>query len=333
MRLLELLKLKKEIRHKSGPKRASVGPRGLVVCALVRNGACYIPAFLEHYRAFGDTHFVFLDNGSSDNFLDLVGNEPDITVLSTSLAYKTHKYIFKQYLARKFGRGRWVAMVDIDELLDVPLRGRATFADVIDYLEAHHYTAVTAQMLDMFSDRDLGDVGHGDAADLKTAFPWYELADIARGPIDNKKLGNRIANSEIQWRFGGIRERHFGVKPMLTKYPLVKMVRAIRVVPNSAHTVKNARIADFSAVLLHYKFMDDFATRAENAVARGAYYDDSAEYRAYLMRLNSRANFSLKTEDSRYLAGVDQLVDEGFLDVTSEYLQFMQNRSSAAALV
>ena len=102
--------------------------------------------------------------------------------------------------------------------------------------------------------------------------------------------------------------------PNLTKVPLVKWRDGAGLV-SSTHMLRPMALVSEqpSGVLLHFKFLQDFHARAEDAVARGAHYDGSREYRRYLEALEKDPAFSLHSERSVRYAGPDQLVELGLM--------------------
>lgn len=317
------------IHHLSGKKDISYAEDEFIVCTLVRNGSAYLPSFLEHYRRLGAVHFIFLDNASEDGLADLVANDNDVSVFQTALSYKKYKFQLKRYLARRFARGRWMLLVDIDELFDFPYSSLIRFADLIRYLEANRYTAVTAFMLDMFSQFPVGQANHGWPPDLKNDFPYYDVSAVTRKPVQQKS--NQLSNPAIKKLYGGIRAKVFDAKPALTKYPLFKMSDGLKPIAKSAHSIGNARVADFSAVLLHYKFLDSFERTTEKIVAEGQYFKNSEEYKAYQRVIDQQTAVALFSEQSQQLGDVVQLVDDDFLQVTPEYLNFVRECQAVGA--
>jgi hypothetical protein len=88
------------------------------------------------------------------------------------------------------------------------------------------------------------------------------------------------------------------------------------------HHAEGARIADVSAVLLHYPFVESFYAKVVDAVKDGRYgYLTSDEYRSYLAGFNRDPEVRLKLATARELVNVDQLVEEGFLVSSSDYRQ------------
>ncbi len=102
--------------------------------------------------------------------------------------------------------------------------------------------------------------------------------------------------------------------PTVTKLPLLRWRDGARLV-SSTHLVAPMAMAEDqpSGVLLHFKFLQDFHARAVDAVARGAHYDGSREYRRYLARLERDPGFSLAGPSSVAYLGPQQLVRLGLM--------------------
>ncbi|MEM7614563.1 MAG: glycosyltransferase family 2 protein, partial [Pseudomonadota bacterium] len=105
------------------------------------------------------------------------------------------------------------------------------------------------------------------------------------------------------WIQGGPRERAFFAEdpaqaPALNKIPLVKWRRGI-VYRSSTHTLMPRGLNQVYAerggervcgVLMHAKFIDVFANKAEEELARGQHYAASREYRVYEQKLSEDLN-------------------------------------------
>src|SRR4028119_1076508 len=145
--------------HVHGPEEVTYAEDELVVVCLVWNGWPYVKSFVEHYASMGVKHLFFLDNGSTDGTVEALKGYENVTVLRTTLAYNRYKGSMKQYLIERFGRGRWCLCVDIDELFDYPYSDVVDLGSLLGYLNERSYTAVVAQMLDMFPEEPLSGGG------------------------------------------------------------------------------------------------------------------------------------------------------------------------------
>jgi hypothetical protein len=171
-----------------------------------------------------------------------------------------------------------------------------------------------AQLLDLFPRSSLGAV----AGPWPSEHRYYDLLGVDEEPYREKyREQNRISNERIAVYHGGIRQTSFGIWPMLTKHPL--RFPAAGVEYDHAHNVRGARVADISTVLMHYKYIGDFAAYAERAVREQSFYQNSMEYRGYLAAIEQNPELRLYSDTARALRSVDQLVKEGFLVVSDVY--------------
>jgi hypothetical protein len=300
------------VRHVRGPRRM---PAGVILLCRVENGEEWIPQFLAHYRALGVAHMMFLDTGSTDRTVDLLQGK-DITVYRTSLPFKTHRLWMRRWLMHRCPPHTWTLNVDVDELLLyppimppplTPPSGETDIAQLVAYLDHHHFTAMRAHMLDMFASGPVGSRDAADDAPLLEQYPYYDLSDIH--PI----AGSWIFREGQSW-MGGIRKTVFGRDHFwLTKHPLIKTGHNIRAFEDSEHGVIDAHVADITGVLLHFKFTPSFRQYVEESVRRGQHWNDSAEYKAYQSLLAEHPDLSLKRATAWKWSGIDALVGAGFI--------------------
>src|ERR687889_67887 len=172
-------------------------PDELVVVCLVRDGRPYVKSFVEHYRSLGAKHQVFLDNGSTDGTVEALKKYDNTTVLRSKLPFKEYKFLMRQYLIDRFGKKyRWCLCVDIDELFDYPYSDVVGLDSFLGYLSSNSYTAVAAQMLDMFPEEPLsGREGNLEDEPLKELHRFYDISNLKRVSI---KKNPRLRNNTLQ---------------------------------------------------------------------------------------------------------------------------------------
>src|SRR5829696_2777283 len=319
--------LRSSIEHLHGPEEVDYEPDELVVVCLVRDGRPYVKSFVEHYRSLGAKHLFFLDNNSTDGTVEALKNYNNVTVLQTLLPYKEYKHLMRQYLIGRFGKkDRWCLYADIDELFYYPYSDVMGLGCLLRYLNGNSYTAVAAQILDMLSEEPLsGREGNPEDEPLKERHRFYDISNISRMRFKElphrHKRNNTLKSDEIEIFRDGIRSAIFSDRPLLTKFPLVFTDGRIKLFDRSSHWVGNAKIADITCVLLHYKFLDGyFHKQAAQAVREGQYYNASARYKRYLEVLEKDPSLRVKRESARELKGVNDLVENGFLVVSEEYM-------------
>ena len=330
-RFIDRPKIHRHLQHLSGPLQLEIGPTDAVVIGLMRDSEEHIPSFLEHHFRLGVRHIVLLDNGSVDRTVELASAHPQVTLLQTSLPYKDYKYAFRQYLIDRFCQRGWCLILDIDERFDFPGSDQIALPQLLTYLNRHDYTAVVSHMLDMFPEGDPA-TWPKDGTEFARQSNWYNNTDLTQEPY-TPFFGCTPSNEAINYHWGGLRKTIFGVHPNLTKHPLIYPAKGVTPVLYSSHFCANARIADVSTVLLHYKFDRKFHEKCLRAVERGNYAGGSTEYKAYLKALESGEARDLKRPGSRQLARIDQLVEEGFLEETRTYRQFVDQQAKATAAV
>ena len=324
------------VEHLHGPEEVAYEADELVVVCLVRDGQPYVMSFVEHYLSLGVKHIFFLDNGSTDGTVEALKGYDSVTVLRTALPFKRYDLLVRQYLIERFGRGRWCLCVDIDELFDYPYSDVVGIGSLLRYLNERSYTAVVAQMLDMFPEEPLSGSGAGNPLDepLKERHRFYDISNIRRKSMRGHPLfrKNTLESKEIEGLRYGIRQSLFGFRANLTKFPLVFSDGRVTPFDGSTHWVDNARIADFTCVLFHYKFLDaHLREQAARAVQEGSRRGQN--YKKYLQVLEGTPILRIKQDTSKEIEGVNDLLENGFLIVSEEYVGWVNAEEEKSVLL
>ena len=311
-----------ELLH--GPGEIKYGRDELVVLCLLHDGRHYIKSFVEHYFSLGAKHLVFLDNGSTDGTVEALRTYDDVTVLHTSLPFRKYQLSMRQYLIERFGKGRWSLLVDVDELFDYPYSDVVSLKALLGYLNEHRYTALVAHMLDMFPDEPISEDTWDADAPLKETHRFYDLSNInTYGYQDEEDTGNTVSNEEIEVLQGGIQKTLFGIRPPLTKHPLVFLDDEIKPVDLSEHWVGNARIADFTGVLFHYKLLGSLYGLVRRESERGRYVNRYGKYEKYRKVLEAAPRLRIKDDTAEELGSVNDLVGTPFAVVSEQYMELV----------
>ncbi len=305
-----------KIKHIHGSNNVSCGPNDLILNCVLRNGEFYINTFIKHYRNLGVKHFIFLDNCSTDRSLELLCKHENITVLQTSAPYKLYQNTMKRYLAEEFCKKRWDLYVDIDEFFDYPYSNILSLDDFLLYLNENRYTAVVTQLLDLFSEKPLLHSLEGEFSEVN--FQYYDLSGIWKHNYEFTKY----PLEKIKFHRGGIRKLLFGTDNGLTKISLMLIDGKLKSFVGYHHT-RNARIADISCVLKHYPFIPSFYEKVKDAVLTKRHGIYTSEYSAYWEKLKSIPNLNFMFETSQRFKGLEKLIEQKFLIVTKEYLDWV----------
>lgn len=313
------------VEHVHGPEEVVYAEDELVVLCLLRDGRPYVKSFVEHYLRLGVKHLVFLDNGSTDGTVEVLRGYDRVTVLRTELPFKEYQFAMRRYLIERFGRDRWSLSVDIDEFFDYPYSDVVGLDRFLQRLGERSYTAVVAQMLEMFPEEPVRDTVETLTEDVSVQelHRFYDISEVRRDGWNfevARGTGNVLANEEVESLWGGVKTALFGRKGTLTKHPLVFFDGRIKPVDGTAHRVSNATIADITCVLYHYKFLDDFYAQVRRAVRQENYMKDSIKQKQYLQILERTPSLELKKASARELRSVNDLVGSGFLVVSRDYM-------------
>ena len=315
------------VEHLHGPEEIYYAEDELVVLCLVRDGRPYVKSFVEHYTSLGVKHLVFLDNGSTDGTVEALKQYNNATVLRAELPYKHNEYLMRQYLVARFGKDRWSLCADMDELFDYPYSDIVGLGSLLRYLNGKSYNAVAAQALDMFPEKPLSGASPASEPDtpLKELHRFYDVSRLTRKPIKeipDLLLDNTLESGEVERLSGGIREMVFGFAPSLTVFPLVFFDDGVKLMQSGRHRVNNARIADVTCVLFHYKFVEHFREQVVRNVQEENHFKDSFEYKKYLEVLDENPTLQVKQETSKEIGGANELLEDRFLVVSDDYVDW-----------
>ncbi len=313
-------RFRRSLRHLHGPTGVSVAEGGIVAVILVRNGMFYLDEFLAHYRGLGVDQFVFCDNGSTDGTVERLTSEPDTVILQSLMTWGEIENDFRRYAAETFARDRWCLIVDMDEMFEFDGADMLGLRGLTGYMDAEGHTALVAQMLEMYPDRPIRETARMPFDEVLNQFHHYDLSDIDAHDYHDPNLSfawylerNRLSSEAVQILFGGARSRVFGEHCCLTKHPLVKVKGDLEPAVHP-HCAVHSRVADFTALIRHYKFANDPVARDADTAARAAI--PHGEDRARLRRFDHTPDLTLYAPVSRRFEGLAPLQEAGFL-VTS----------------
>ncbi|HEY9652023.1 MAG TPA: glycosyltransferase family 2 protein [Coleofasciculaceae cyanobacterium] len=324
---LRPLILQTRVKHIYGKQRITYSRDEIIVLCVVRNGELYIKSFIEHYLSLGVKHIVFLDNGSTDETIDIAKTYKNVTILQTQCPYKKYETVMKRYLIKRFSKNKWNLFADIDELFDYPFSNILSLRLFIDYLNSKSYTAVVVQMLDLFSDTPLAELKSCKNDSLKKNYNYYDISNIKK-EIYPERFGGRLENIELYW--DGIRKSLFGSNNYLSKAALMLFNQKISDTFVDCHHIRKADVADVTCVFLHYPFTSLFYQKVAEAVKTNRYaVSASQDYQMYWRRLQQDPNLNIKQASACSLKSINELVDKGFLVVSDDYRQWVKNHQKS----
>ena len=221
-----------------------------------------------------------MDNGSTDNFLEIVSDQEDVTVYYTNASYKESAFgmYWLNFLLWKHGVDHWCVTCDPDEFFIFPNVEKENIKSLTNYLENKGKNSFSTILIDMYGQEDLA---------YKAGQNPLEFCDYF------DKSGYRFTPCppyENLWIQGGVRERLFSSNepaksPALNKVPLVYWKRNY-LYASSTHDLLPKKLnhcyfALKTGALLHFKFLSTFKEKVKEEMVRGEHYNDSGEYKYY----------------------------------------------------
>lgn len=290
---------RRELRPLSN-RTAAIGTEPILLFATLRNERVRLPYFLKYYRDLGVEHFLMVDNGSTDGSTEYLAQQPDVSVWSTQASYKRSRFGMDWVMAllRRYGHGHWCVVVDVDEFLIYPFCETRPLRALTDWLDASQIRAFSAMLLDMYPKGPAEDQPYREGQNPFEIAQWFDSGNYAISR--NWAYGNL-------WIQGGPRTRAFfpdrpKAAPALNKVPLIRWHRSYAYVSSTHMLLPRGLNLVFdewggekaSGCLLHAKFLDTFAAKASEEMARGQHYAESREYKAYLDGLRDQPDFWCK---------------------------------------
>jgi len=259
----------------------------ILLFSTLRNERIRLPYFLDYYRRLGIDHFLIVDNASNDGTREYLADQPDVSLWTTNDGYKQSRFgmDWVMHLLRRHGTGNWCLTVDVDEFLVYPFCETRPLRALTDWLDSAGTRAFSSMLLDMYPRGAMHEQPYHEG---QNPFEIAQYFDSGNYTI------NRNWSYLNLWIQGGPRARLFfadkpKTAPAMNKIPLVKWHSSYAYVSsthmllprglNLAYEVSGGEKT--SGCLLHAKFLDTFAAKAEEELQRGQHYAESHEYRAY----------------------------------------------------
>jgi hypothetical protein len=295
-------------------RRAAMRARDILLVTCLRNEAPRMPAFAAYYRALGVGHFLVIDNGSTDGFMDWAAEQPDVSVWHTTASYRASNFgmLWVNDLLRRHAHNRWCVVVDPDEFLVFPYMETRDLFALTQFLEDDKRPCLHALLIDAYSDRPLAETHLRPGDDPFAVCPFFDRD----GYVQREGWGNGT------WVQGGPRMRvHFhdrpAAAPALNKIPLIRWKRFYHY-RASVHDAYPRRLnrahaqgeISTTGALFHFKLVASLGDKAAEEAVRDEHWGGGIEYARY--RAAARPEFYASGTSLRY-EGPDQLVRLGLM--------------------
>jgi len=290
----------------------------ILLFATLRNESPRMPFFMDYYRKLGVRHFLFVDNGSDDDFMDLVQGREDVSVWYTQASYKDSNFgmHWLNHLLRRFGCGHWCVTCDPDEFLVFPYCDERNLMELSEFLDSEDRLSLACVMLDMYSDKPVRETLYKPGDDPFTVTPWFDGSGYLQTP-------GWLMETRIN---GGVRRRLFfrdepDTAPSIHKTPFVKWKQTYsyflsmhQLVPQGINVAHAAEHLSPTGCLMHFKYFSLLEEKVAEEIDRKQHWNNSFEYRQYSAHLESD-DAPLCCENSVRYQDWRQLVRDGFMNV------------------
>jgi len=291
----------------------------ILLFSTMKNEGHRLSFFLDYYRKLGINHFLIVDNGSTDNTVEFLAKQPDVTHFYTEGSYKYSNFgmHWLNYLLFKYGRNHWCFTCDPDELFVYPYMETRDLKDLTEYLGSIKQESFFTIMLDMYSDKPVSQSLYEPGTNPVDTCPYFDSTGYS------KKYNHFHNNLYVQ---GGVRRRIFSINepasaPALNKISLVNW-KWNYVYLSSMHMMLPRhlnRCVDENKVtgaLLHYKFISQLDEKVKQEILAKQHYNESAEYKEYDKVIQREEVLFDEVVSSRFVGWKD-LAHRGLINIGS----------------
>ncbi|WP_318466406.1 glycosyltransferase family 2 protein [Photobacterium leiognathi] len=248
-----------------------------------------LPNLLKHHRNIGIEHFLFVDNCSNDNSIEYMLNQPDASVFIATQEYRHSRFAvnWQETLLSHYGLGRWVLLIDSDELYTYTNSEKQLISSLIHKAESEKSNAFYAPMIDFYPKSELSESCVTKDKQFYEVCNYYD--EISSMKNDNISSYGPFSNSPIL--HGGLRERIFkrynqfpSPNYVNQKFNLIKYEPNMRLI-EGLHFMYGQRLCTEPAAIMHFKYHAGFYDKVMREIESGQHWNGSTEYKRYANRL------------------------------------------------
>ncbi|MFT3950711.1 MAG: glycosyltransferase family 2 protein [Oscillospiraceae bacterium] len=289
-----------KILHENYP----VNHQGMILICAVKDELENMMKLYSHYQSLGVKQFAFIDNLSSDGFVDFFSACSNVNLYQAQELYSSiRRQAWINRIMARYGFDRWYLVVDSDEYLDYNNADTKTVQDLVCFFESRRIKRGKAMMLDLYP----REIKFNDSnVDFLKEYKFFDSKGYTSLSARNSLL--------IDGMQGGVRGRIFSAentahKPWLTKYPLMYLEAGdIQFQSHMSYPFYKNFKSKNHLVLRHYKFMPSDLTKYQQRAENKNFSAESKEYLQYIQIIEKGT-----------ITFYDEGVSQAFLDHNSFY--------------
>lgn len=302
-------------------KRIPSSPDEIRLFTMARNEELRLPYFFKYYFDRGVDRIFIIDNGSTDNTLNLALQQDNVHVYQTNETFKKY-YNWTEHLLRRHGVGHWCLAVDLDEYMVYPHSEEILIREFVEFLEMHNYSAVYCLLLDMYSKEDMRELSYKQGENPLNHTPFFDSEFTKQiGYIHDVKFKRKFKTIKFG---GGMRKRVFNIEPNCTKVPLFKYDRSVSTAAGM-HAIEGTNVADIQGVILHFKYLQDFVGRTIEEAKRQEHAGGAFLYKKMANKLKPDTPNSFYYENSVKYKNSGQLLKLGLMTTMPVFEEYSES--------
>ena len=305
----------------------------------VRNELARLDAFIAYYRNLGVDRFFFIDNESTDGTTERLlesGSDIHVYTATGNMRSAYAGLLWLQPLLHLHGDGRWILVVDADELLIFDNFEQSGLRSLCEQMTFRRETAMFCLLLDMYAGAE-SPMAENAALPFVSVCPYFDPKGYRRAPCyfnptgeeptlvggprlrlfypdfvhdtPSKRLQRRLMRlrGRLAARLGGNgQDAQVLSPPIVNKVPLMHWTPNLSLSAGAHYLGGSARLSATTGVLLHFKFIEGFERRVVEEASRQV-YSDAGEYRRYLDAITRAERMAFVHEQSTHYVNSDQL--------------------------
>jgi len=298
-------------------------PNEIRLFIIARNESLRLHYFFKYYFDKGVDRIFLIDNNSTDDTVSIALSQKNVHVFQTKETYHNH-WNWMEILLDKYGKGHWCVVVDADEILYYPHAEKLSLKRLCSFLEAEGSSALHCFLLDMYPKGPLRLNSYKKGENPLSTCSYFDLGyRKCKGFYTNHRTFQTFESEDV---LGGVRERIFGLSGTnLSKVPLFKYDPKTYLT-QGMHAIDGARISPLSGIVLHFKYLHDFNSKAVDEARREEHWGDASEYKTYAKKIKANKDLTLYSKKSRKFLSTRQLVKLKIMKSSDQLDNFVEEK-------